>query len=397
MGLCLFIVADPFDLGFERPAGTKHMPLLLSLVGLVIASVGHALRSQGRAKICVSWSLLRAGYPLVMLGAWVLAGGFYTRFVDHIQDSFMTTGLYMLATFSIARAIILCDAHEKLIASMCRMIALATAFMILRMIVQHIWSGGMYHEMEFLVIPVAVFFALRPSGSPMQRKLITLFFLFGAVTFLKNTAFIVLFITLLYLWWVEWRFHFKDPARVYRYIVGVMLAIAVAITLLAVLGNAFSEVTMPTGNPGYRMRTYDRAIARFYESPVWGTLFASRSTARFTAFEISVAGGQLPTHSDVLDIAANGGIIALGLLAWGYARIARVAGRTLLRGRVRNDMAAAAHMFACMSVSGIAVYAFNPIMLQPEKALLLWGSLGMLLGCCLHAKASSPLNLVHKP
>ncbi|MGA7811744.1 hypothetical protein, partial [Caballeronia sp.] len=48
---------------------------------------------------------------------------------------------------------------------------------------------------------------------------------------------------------------------------------------------------------------------------------------------------------------------------------------------------AAAHMFACMSLSAVAVYAVNPLMLQPDKGMLIWVSLGLLLGICLHRTA----------
>jgi hypothetical protein len=389
-------VADPFDLDFERPAGTKHTPFMLELAGLLVANLGHALRWQPGVHNRQSWPLFRAGFPFVLLGVWALSGGLYTRIVDQIQDTFMTTGMYILSAFVMARLVMLCDAYEKLVTIICRMMVAAAAFMIVRMLVLHEWSGGMYHEMEFFVVPVAVYFALKTSGSRMQRVLMTLFFLFGGITFLKNTGFIVLAITLLYLFWADWRFQFSDMRRVYAYIVSLTVVLATTITIVAVLGNAFSGIDMPSGNPGYRVRTYERAMERFYESPIWGTLFVARSTARFTAFEISVADGQLPTHSDVLDLAANGGVLALGLLTWGYFRVARVARRTLLVGKCRSDTTAAAHMFACMSVSGIAVYAFNPIMLQPEKALVLWGSLGMLLGCCLHRNSSLPFHLARK-
>ena len=163
--------------------------------------------------------------------------------------------------------------------------------------------------------------------------------------------------------------------------VGLLFAGAVALQT----SNSSSDVQMPSGNPGYRIRTYERAIARFEESPAWGTLFDARSTVRFTAFFID-DGDQLPTHSDVLDLAAHGGVVALGLLAWAYIRIGRVVHRALLREEQTTELGAAAHMFFCMSLAAIAVYGFNPVMLQPDKALLLWSPLGVLLGCCVHVK-----------
>lgn len=37
-----------------------------------------------------------------------------------------------------------------------------------------------------------------------------------------------------------------------------------------------------------------------------------------------------------------------------------------------------------MSLTTIVVYAFNPILLQPDKAFLVWGQFGMLLGVALY-------------
>jgi hypothetical protein len=86
-----------------------------------------------------------------------------------------------------------------------------------------------------------------------------------------------------------------------------------------------------------------------------------------------------------MDLSAQGGIIALCLWLWGYLRVARISLHNALTGlRPRDDLRAAAHCLACMSLASIVVYAFNPIMLQPPKALLMWGQFGMLLGIALH-------------
>jgi hypothetical protein len=379
--LALFIVTDPFDWGFEHPSYSKHVPLMFLLAAFLLAKVGQLLRCSRFPREASRRTIFGVTYPLAGLAMWVLYGGCYTRFVDGIQDSFLTTGLYMLAGLAVAQIVVVSDARERLVNFACWSIAITAAYMIIRMAVEHVWSGGIYHELEFLVVPVAVFFAMKPAGK--GRWLATLFFLAGGVVFLKNTGFIVLAITLGYLWWADWRFKLRSPARLYRFITVLTIAVAALLAGAALFGNALSDISMPDGNPGYRIRTYERAITRFLDSPIWGTSFVAQTTAHFTAFEIDVADGQLPTHSDVLDLAANGGVIALALLAWGYVRIGRFARATALGGGQKTNTKAAAHMFACMCLSGIAVYAFNPIMLQPDRAMLLWNSMGMLLGICL--------------
>jgi len=399
----LLIESDPLTADLEHLPVTRHLPLMLSLTALLLASVGSLLRPPSVRRAAHGWPVTQVAFPLALLAIWILCGSVYARLHDGIQDTFLNTGMYMMLTLGMARGVLLSDARERLCALCVRAIAVSAAYMIVRMVIEHVWTGGRYHELEYMVAPVAVYFALTPSISPTWRPLLVLFFLIGSLSFLKNTAFIVVLITCAYLWWVDWRFRLREPRTLYRVVVIGAVAVGVALTAFFYFGNALSEdVSLPNGNPGYRVRAYDRAIGRFYESPAWGTLFAARSTAYFTAFVVDepAADNQLPTHSDPLDHAANGGVIALGLLVWSYARVARLCGRSVL-GRNRPGMArsethcataAAAHMFACMSISGIAVYTFNPIMLQPDKALLLWTNLGLLLGICLHRAACGPAS-----
>ena len=392
--LALLMVVDPLNLGLEHLPKTKHLPLMILIVSWVLASIGGWLRPPHWSLGNRPRSLLRVTWPYAVLAVWITAGGLYTRVVDGIQDTFAVTGVYMLAGLATAHVVRLSEARRSIAIWFSRGIALAAAAMILRMVAEHVSSGGRYHELEFLVIPVAVYFAMRPSGHPVLQRLLVVFFLASGFVFLKNTGFIVMSIVLVYLFLVDWRFLLRDSRRLYRYVVLGAIAVAVALTTLAGAGKLLSEdIALPSGNPGYRLRTYDRAISHFEDSPVWGSLFVARSTARFTAFDIDVAGGNLPTHSDVLDLAANGGVIALGLLGWGYFRIARLGLHAGLCSRVKTDTHATLHMLACMSVSGIAVYAFNPILLQPDRALLLWSALGVLLGLCLNGGEDSRATL----
>jgi hypothetical protein len=87
-------------------------------------------------------------------------------------------------------------------------------------------------------------------------------------------------------------------------------------------------------------------------------------------------------------------VLALGLLICAYTRIWRCATRTILATRVKDDIVAAAHALACTTVTGVFVYAFNPILLEPDRALLLWADAGLLLGMAICYKQR--LNPVSK-
>jgi O-antigen ligase len=161
--------------------------------------------------------------------------------------------------------------------------------------------------------------------------------------------------------------------------------LALASSILAYLAFRGSP-GLPSGNLGYRLYTYATALGRFSESPLWGTFFTAEATEKFTLYSIGIAGNVLPTHSDILDLLAQGGCIALLLWALGLARIARIAFRSLLHpGFLDHRWAPYAHALALMSLAGIVTYAFNPILLQPAMAYLLWTNLGLLLGLSLRA------------
>ena len=82
--------------------------------------------------------------------------------------------------------------------------------------------------------------------------------------------------------------------------------------------------------------------------------------------------------------------VALWLLA--LARIARVVLANLLRPQRQDDPRVPyAHALIVMSAAGVVTYVFNPILLQPAMAYLLWTNLGLLVGLALSAATEVPM------
>lgn len=393
--LALLYLADPFSVRLDKIGLTKHLPLVFSLGGALLVNIG-ALLFPADPSVSYTrrtnrhWQVLAAGWPLALLGLWILVGSFYARKYGDINNTFIIVGLYMLFSLFTARVILLSQARGAIVRSYLFAAACAAAFMVARMAIPIENTAVSYHELEALVVPLAVYFSLRPMGNRSWNFLLALFFLLGGVVFQKNTSFLVLGLTLIYLWLVEWRFRFKESFS-FRFWALFWLLLLVVVGIAAVGYLAYQRGTlMPSGNPQYRLKTYEVAWNRFLSSPLWGTGFTGSATEKFTGYQILVARGNLATHSDILDLAAQGGILAVLLWLWGYLRIGALALRNVLRERPRDDLAAAAHALACMSLTSIVVYAFNPILLQPAKALLLWGQLGMLLGIALHRASTAP-------
>jgi O-antigen ligase len=382
--LALFYVADPLMMKLDKIGLTKHIPLFLCAGGILLANIGNWLfpsreKIPGRPKY---WQVLEAALPLVLLGSWIVIGSWYTRKYGGTNNTFITVGLYMLFTVLVARITLLSPARNTLIRAYLLGATVAGVFMTIRMLPLG-WPRINYHELEAMIVPLAVYFALRP-GNRSWKAFWTLFFLAAGLVFQKNTGFLVLVLTLAYIWIVEWRFRFRESLG-FKFWTMVWLIVLVVAGLAAYSFLAYQRGEwMPSGNPQYRLLTYEQAWNNFLESPIWGSSFTDPATHRFKAFQILAARGILATHSDLLDLAAQGGIIALALWLWSYLRIGRVSVQNVLRGRVKDDVHAAAHTFACMSLGGIIVYAFNPILLQPAKALLHWAQIGLLLGLALH-------------
>src|ERR1700692_1881939 len=98
----------------------------------------------------------------------------------------------MLAVPGAAMFINCSAARWRVVGAYVRAWSLVAAFMILRMLAEHVTSGGIYHELEFLVVPVGVFHPLSPSRSSRWKVALSAFYLLGGLTFLKLTGFLAL-------------------------------------------------------------------------------------------------------------------------------------------------------------------------------------------------------------
>ncbi len=383
--LALLYVAEPFPVKLDKIGLTKHLPLMFSLGGALLINIGALLfpadpsRPYGRRER-EHWQVLRAAWPMALLGTWIVLGSLYARKYMGINNTFITVGLYMLFGLITARVVMLSQARNALVKAFMTGTVVAGFFMVMKMLVMYGDKNVSYHELEALIVPIAVYFALQPGR--FWPTLMTILFLGAGVLFNKNTGFIVLALTMIYLWIAEWRFRFRESVT-FRFWT-VFWLIVVIVGGVAVAGYLAYNGLTPSGNPQYRMKAYELAWERFLDSPLWGTGWTGAGTEKFHGFEIKAAKGILPTHSDILDMLAQGGVLAFVLWLWSYLRIGRFALHYVLRGRPRDQLGIAAHTLACMSFTSIFVYAFNPILLQPGKALLLWAQLGMLLGIALH-------------
>ncbi|HEX4330026.1 MAG TPA: hypothetical protein VH105_24770, partial [Burkholderiales bacterium] len=165
---------------------------------------------------------------------------------------------------------------------------------------------------------------------------------------------------------------------------------------LILIGLAFyvlRKLLLPDGNPQYRLHTYEKAYDKFLASPLFGNGFSGPATERFELFEVGGSSSNvLPTHSDPLDILANGGVLYAAVFVYGIWRVLRLMLGALLHADSSAAPECAPALHGCLAIflCGIVVYAFNPVLTQPNAALVYWAATGMGVGLALRMRAPKP-------
>jgi O-antigen ligase len=379
LAFAVFLAVDPFVWRLERIALTKHLPFLLALPFVFLTMVGARTPKQAATLPGV----LPCFRPLLILALFIVAGSLIARFQFSIPNTFLFSGLYMLAAPMTAYMLTRSSDPVRMLRAYLGLL-LVFGFVVFAGLVVNYGAKQVYHELEYLVPPIAVYFVFS-SGQRWIRWAGISFFLASAILFNKNTGYLTLVLIYLYLMffvvWPAWKREdtLRTITKTYTLLLGMFAVAALAAYLLQLL-----ESFLPSGNPEFRMLTYQRAWERFLDSPLWGTGFTAASSEKFTGFDTGVANNVLPTHSDILDVLANGGLLGIMLWLWALVRVGKLAYSSILKpNNRRHPFAAYAHMLACMSLAAIVTYVFNPIFSQPAKSMVLWANLGFLAGISL--------------
>lgn len=360
----------------------RHLPLLLTLPAVVLSYVGGRLTTPMHS-IGYRDSLFRLFWPLLLLALIVLTGSLHARWVDGVQATFANVGTYMLMT-PIA-TVMVTSSHSplKLVDRLLTWLLIG-AFTMCGGLIYYFGVREMFHEQIFLLLPLSAFCILA-ARKALIGWLGGLFILSMAILSMKNTSYIIALMILGYLSVLLWLPHVnraKSTKQLLGHYITAVVLLATAVAIAWVISQR--EALLPTGNVAYRSHTYLLAWQQFQASPLWGTLFNAESIREFTLYTIGIAGNRLPSHSDLMDLLANGGALGIGLWLLSYFKIFRLAYQRLLApSLVREPFAAHGHTLALISLAGIVTYTFNPVLLQPALAYLLWTCLGLLVGLAL--------------
>lgn len=392
VAVAAFLVVNPLGLQAFAKTELKHLPLVLTLPVFILSLSGRRL-ADPNAKPVLSPALVEA-WPLALLSLFIVAGSMYLRVFGGVRETMLNVGLYIIFVFVGAAMVLASKAPEKLLRAYLRILIAAGLIMFVFLLTNY-RVAFVYHEEIFLVVPLAVYCALALK-KPSLRIGGMLLFLAAAVLSTKNTGYLIGLLVLLYLGYGFWlpRLLQANPLKRFSgyYLIFVILLVLAACVMFLL---AFRETYLPSGNTHFRLWFYQLAWERFLGSPVWGQAFADSPVVEFTLFKS--VNEIIPTHSDVLDLLANGGVIAVGLWLYGIFMVARAGNRTLLTPTTyEHPWTPYAHTFAVLSLAAIIVYSFNPILMQPAMSYLLWTNLGMLLGLSLRPEAARAPVVEHK-
>ncbi|HEY0664369.1 MAG TPA: hypothetical protein VGD18_07160, partial [Thiobacillaceae bacterium] len=266
----------------------RHLPLVVSVAAVLLAAAGRRLQMPLRRHAHGS-PVMRAAWPFIALSALIMGGALYARLADGIQNTFFVVGFYMTAAFCAAVMMLKTDAPDALLRGYFR-ILVAAATVMGAYLLANFGVRQVYHEQIFLVIPMAALFFARPERR-VPDWLACAFFLSMAWFSPKYTSYLIGVVTVIYLALMVAlpRLHARSALHRITVIYWSATMFVLVAALLVYLGMR-GGVDLPTGNPEYRLHTYQAAWERFMESPVWGTMFAVEAVEKFTLYSIGIAG-----------------------------------------------------------------------------------------------------------
>ncbi|HEY4371491.1 MAG TPA: hypothetical protein VGN52_06185 [Burkholderiales bacterium] len=396
--MAAFWVLDPVQVGFDRLTGIKHLPLLAICGTLVLAVIGQTLfpvaGAQAQQPLAAPLPWIAAYlWPWTLFALAVIVASLYGRFFNGVENSFLNLGLFMLVAPIIAWFALTTAEPARLGRSFFNgLVFVAGCDGLLQL--AHFGGETYFHGVEFAVIPLAVYcwFAYK---SWLMRILGTGFFLLLAPAEHKNTGFMLALVVVAYCgyWDVRARYRAARDGMARERQVGWGVFMASGLMMMGLAIYALRKLLLPDGNPQYRLYTYEKAWEKFLSSPLIGDAFSGPATERFTLFTVGgSASNVLPTHSDPLDIFANGGVVYGFVFFYGVWRVLRLMLSQLSRADngVMPECVPVLHGCLAIFLSGIVVYCFNPVLTQPNGALVYWAATGFGVGLALRMRAAAP-------
>jgi O-antigen ligase len=374
----LFLIDPLFKGALTKFALAKALTLILGYGSLGLHLLGRAVVAPERFLAALS-EVLRDWWPAIVLALFILAGSVFARTAGGVQESFLAFGLGLLFLPMTALA---ARAAEKPFLLM-KWLIVVYVLTVVTMLGLLFAEDHVFHEAIFVAVPAGAYLIFARSFS-WWRCLLGLALIASCLFSFKNTTFLLVLTTLVgcLAVWLPRTLRGSNPIAV---ALGVLAIVPAGLAACAALVWAWWEnrELLPSGNVEYRTEMYGIAWRQFLESPIWGTAFTDSSVNYFRLFKIDLGTQWLPTHSDILDLMAHGGVIALVLwllLVWKLVRMSLDTLRALVRREEGVDLRPWQWMgvLALIQFGAMITYAINPILISPVHAYWVWGTLGLM-------------------
>lgn len=344
----------------------KHLALTAFVLTLSVHAIGMAAANDGRI---YTRGMGRTLWPFLLLGLFATAGSLYARIALGQQDTFLTLGLYLLTL----PLFFLWGRDERNGKTVVRPLMVLWLLIALCAIVGSVLQRereNPLHESEFLVLPIFLYWYLA-SNTRSGRVASLLLLLVASVLTGKITGYTIGLCALLTVVGIHvW----ETASTKYRAAILTISAIGIVAAAGAAVGAYFHfREYMPSGNARVRMHQYRIVYREFLDSPVWGAAYAGPSGVTFVEAGVPL---DIPTHSDVLDLLREGGVFGSALWLTGIIRSVKA-----LASRVSHTREARAFLPVMIFtlLATVFSYSFNPLLLKPPQAFVIWGILGIAL------------------
>ena len=360
---------DPSDTswGAGSMPPVKYLPIVLAVCSWMLLVLGsNAPRN---------YTINIEKIAVFALFVFMLIGSAYTVFSEGValEDSFIGRSLGLLVFFPAYKVFI----NEREKAFLLRLIlpgAILAGMAMFSMVFtwvffwHFIYAPQIFHEEIFLSVNTAVILWYYRSKFP-PAVMLSLIIVIGGVLTVKNTGILVSIVTLSVILAITYDGVRNSSMAIRHFLKFVIIFSILAIaTVIVIIALEYSEL-IPSGSVEVRYLTYLQRLDMFFSNPFIGSAFTGSPL-------MDVSFLRIPSHSDIIDILAFGGLIGFFLfivIVWNCGL-----SQTKLIMKITNGGDWSAAYFLVMFLSFIVEMMFNPVWGQPKLAFFFWMSAGYL-------------------
>lgn len=357
----IFYLLDPYpnSWGSDNYALLKYLPVFLINISLVFNLFFYFLK------------LNKTTFSIGLFLVFMLAGSSYTVFISHnsLADSFMGRALIGLTFINFISLLQIKRYALYFRDFFLYAFALLSLWFFCLLVLQQSFSifdvKHIFHEEIILTTSSSILFFSYFKSNLLKFTFTFIAILTGFLSF-KLTGFICSFLAIFILnlmWW-----HANGKQKLNRRVFIILNYI-----LLILLGASlvyFLYDYLPSGSPSVRVVTYLQRLNMFLTDPIFGTFFIGTPILEHAWLNI-------PSHSDLLDILAFGGVCSMFLFLFYPLKI------ILFIYQKFSFLVDKKKYFLFFNflivISFLCVSFVNPVMNQPKIGIFFWFSLAYLI------------------